>query len=123
MAIHQSKQTPTVCYKTVESLSALVKPKIYATKIPDPLVKREDLRMKPKKDAGPDMGSYEAPKVLKELETKGISQAWSNAPIIKFYDSQIKHAKKVPAAGHYKVTSEAINRLSRSPPSIRMRRH
>ena len=112
-----------MCYKTVESLSNLVRPKSRVTKIYDPKIKREDLSKKPPKDKGPDMGSYDSKKGYEYTQTKGLSQKFSAAPIVKFYEQDIKRSKKVPSCSHYTVTKDAMSRLSKSPPSIRMRRH
>ena len=111
-----------MCYKSVEALTAN-KPRVIAPKIYEPKVKREDLRKKPKKDSAPDMGSYEPAKVAKALHKQGLSQKWDTGPVVKFYEKQVKLSKHVPSCNYYKVTTDAYNRLSRSPPSIAMKRH
>ena len=112
-----------MCYKTVESLTNAVKPRLLTSKWQEPKVKREELRAKPKKDPNPDMGSYESSKCLSYIEKKGFSQQWDKGPVLKFYESAVKHSKKVPACSHYNVPTDALNKLSKSPPSIRTRRH
>ena len=123
VAIYQSKQTPTVCYKTTDSLTGATKPRIFSTKIHDPLVKKEDLGKKPKKSNLPDMGSYDSTKAYRYTMKRGFSQKWDSGPVKKFYEIDIKRSKKVPSCSYYTVTNDAMNRLSKSPPSIRMRRH
>jgi len=59
MAIHQAKQAPSFSYKTVEALTICTKPKVLTYKLHNPLIKKEDLGKKVKKDTAPDMGSYE----------------------------------------------------------------
>ena len=56
-AVWHSNQSPTVCYKKVEDLTNLVKPRIFALKIAEPS-KRLEENKKPKKSDLPDMGSY-----------------------------------------------------------------
>ena len=99
------------------------KPRVRTTKMYEPKIKREDLRKKPKKDSGPDMGSYEPQKAQKSLYKKEYSQQWDKGPVVKFYEHEIRRSKKVPSCSHYKVTADAFSRISRSPPSIRMKRH
>jgi len=69
------------------------------------------------------MGTYEPTKSIKYIERKELSQKWDSGPIKKFYDIEINRAKKVPAPNFYEVTDGAFNRLSKSPNSIRVRRH
>lgn len=123
IAVYQSKQTPTVCYQTTEQLIGPTKPRVLVTKIPDPLVKKEDLGKKPKKSSEPDMGTYDATKAFRYTQKRGFSQKWDTGPVVKFYEGEVRRAKKVPSCSHYVVTNEALNRLSKSPPSIRTRRH
>lgn len=123
MAIYQAKQTPTVCYTSLESLTSATKPRVLTSKLQEPKIKKEDLGKKPKKDTGPDMGTYEPTKSIKYIERKELSQKWDSGPIKKFYDIEINRAKKVPAPNFYEVTDGAFNRLSKSPNSIRVRRH
>ena len=62
-AVHYAKLTPTVCYKDIESLSTMIKPRCLYTKIP--AVKetaQEANRIRPKKSHDPDMGTYRADK-------------------------------------------------------------
>lgn len=61
-----------MCYKSVESLTSN-KPRVLAPKMYEPIIKREDLRKKPKKDSAPDMGTYEAAKVAKAFHKTGFS--------------------------------------------------
>ena len=68
------------------------------TKIYEPKIKKEDLGKKPKKDSAPDMGTYDSKKGFEFTQTKGLSQKFSDAPIIKFYESSVKQAKKVPSS-------------------------
>lgn len=62
-AVHNAKQTPSVCYKDVKSLTNCTKPRIFALKIPDAKTTAADMHRKPKKSTEPDMGSYEPGKV------------------------------------------------------------
>ena len=93
------------------------------TKIHDPVIKKEDLGKKTKKSTDPDMGTYDATKAFKSTTKRGFSQKWDTGPVIKFYEGEIKRSKKVPSCSYYDVTNEALNRLSKSPLSIRMKRH
>ena len=123
-AIHHAKQTPTVCYKEVGSLTNLVKPRILETKIHPNKLTAQEVAKKPPKSKDPDMGTYNAPKCIDHFTDKtGFSGKLSSAPVPKFYDMAIKKSKGVPAPTHYKITQNHFNRLSRSPPSIRTRRH
>ena len=69
------------------------------------------------------MGSYDSTKAYKYTMKRGFSQKWDSGPVKKFYEIDIKRSKKVPSCSYYTVTNDAMNRLSKSPPSIRMRRH
>lgn len=124
-AVHYAKQTPTICYKDIGSLTTMIKPRCKYTKIFE--VKetaQEANRIKPKKTHEPDVGSYEAPKAKDYLENKtGYSGKVTPSPFVRFYEPNLKQRKYVPAPSHYKVTSEHFNRLSKSPPSLRTRRH
>ena len=123
-AIVQAKTTPTVCYKDLGSLTALTKPRTRQTKIYDPLVKREDLHKKPKKDPLPDFGSYEVGKSFNyTAKASEYSQKWMTGPVVRFHEGPNKHKKHVPAASHYKITKQHFDRLSKSPPSLRINRH
>ena len=55
-AVWHSNQSPTVCYKKVEDLTNLVKPKIFSLKMIEPSKKFDD--WKPKKSDLPDVGTY-----------------------------------------------------------------
>ena len=99
------------------------KPRIFVTKIHDPLIKKEDLGKKPKKSTDPDMGTYDSTKAFRYTMRRGFSQKWDTGPVIKFYEGELKRSKKVPSCSYYTVTDDAMNRLSKSPPSIRMKRH
>ena len=102
----------------------MVKPRTLITKIYEPTIKKEDLGKKPKKDPLPDMGSYDTKKGFEYTRDRSYpSQKWSTAPVVKFYEQNIKRTKAVPSCSHYVVTDKAVNKLSRSPPSIRVRRH
>ena len=70
MAVHNAKQTPTVCYKNVDQLTNMTKPRIFALKIPDAKTKAADMHRKPPKSKEPDMGSYEQTKVQEYLRDK-----------------------------------------------------
>jgi hypothetical protein len=123
MAVHHSKQVPSFTYKNTESLSNLTKPRSLIAKMYEPKIKREDLAKKPKKDSGPDMGSYDSTKAYDFVQTKGLSQKFAAGPVVKFYDQALKVSKKVPGTGHYKIPDKTYTRISKSPPSIRMKRH
>jgi hypothetical protein len=73
MAIHQAKQAPSFSYKTVESLTVCTKPKVQTYKLHDPVIKKEDLGKKIKKDTAPDVGSYETMNSLKFIEQAGFT--------------------------------------------------
>ena len=104
-AIIQSKKTPAVCYKEVSSLTQSTKPRSRVTKIHDPLIKREDLGKKPKKDPLPDFGSYEVNKSFNfTAKASEFSQKWMTGPVKRFHEHSQKHQKFVPSANHYKVT-------------------
>ena len=107
----------------MEQLTQSIKPRILVTKIPDPLVKKEEWGKRPKKSNDPDMGTYEPTKAFKYTVKRGFSQKWDTGPVVKFYEGEIKRSKKVPSCSQYTVTNDALNRLSKSPPSIRMKRH
>ena len=123
-AIYKSKQTPTVCYKTVDNLIGPTKPRSLITKIYEPTTKKEDLMKKPKKDPLPDMGSYESKRGFEYTRDRSYpSQKWSPSPVVKFYEPQIKRSKQVPSCSHYTVTDKALSKITKSPPSLRIRRH
>ena len=106
------------------SLIAKIKPRTRSTKIYDPLVKREDLHKKPKKDPLPDFGSYETEKSFNfTAKASEFSQKWMTGPVVRFHEGPVKHTKHVPSSSHYKVTTDHFNRLSKSPPSLRTNRH
>ena len=69
------------------------------------------------------MGTYEPSKAIKYLEPKELSQKWDTSVHKKFYDIEINRTKKVPAPNFYEVTNGAFRSLSKSPNSIRIRRH
>ena len=106
------------------SLITYIKPRTRSTKIYDPLVKREDLGKKPKKDTGPDFGSYEADKSFNfTAKSPEFSQKWMTGPVVRFHEGPVKHTKHVPSASYYKVTTQHFDRLSKSPPTFRTKRH
>ena len=107
----------------MEQLIGPTKPRIHVTKIPDPLVKKEDLGKRPKKSTDPDMGTYEPTKAFKYTVKRGFSQKWDTGPVVKYYERDIKRSKIVPSCSQYTVSKDALDRLSKSPPSIRMKRH
>lgn len=90
MAAYYAKQTPTVCYKKVEDLSNLIKPKIFAAKIVEPVMKKDDVGKKIPKDKGPDMGSYEVGPAQNYVAKRGLSQKWSTGPVVSFHDASVK---------------------------------
>ena len=101
-----ASQTPTVCYKSVESLSNLIRPRVLFTKFPNPTTKKEELGKKPAKSNDPDMGTYNPEPGYVVTNPAVLSQKWSPSPIVKFYERQIKLSSGVPAAGHYNITKE-----------------
>ena len=110
-------------YKTVDALTACIRPRVQCIELKSPKVKREDLGKKPKKANGPDMGTYDPSKGLKAVEPRVIGAEWKDNPVIKYYEHDIKRSNNVPGTGHYTVTQAMYNRLSKSPPSIRIKRH
>ena len=90
-------------------MTKATKPRILETKIHPPLIKKEDLGKKIKKSTNPDVGSYEPTKGLNYTARKGFTQKMNTGPVIKFYESQVKLAKKVPSCSHYTVTDKAMN--------------
>lgn len=113
-----------MCYKDVQDLSVAIKPRTLATKIYEPLVKREDLYKKAKKDPLPDFGSYNTEKSFNyTAKSSEFSQKWLAGPVKRFHEGSVKHSKHVPSANFYKITTQHFDRLSKSPPSLRSKRH
>ena len=84
----------------------------------------EQLR-KTKKSSEPDMGSYDPGQCKEYVRDKtGHSQKMSSSPVPKYYDIALKRSKNVPPPNQYKITQEHYKRVvSKSPPSIRVKRH
>ena len=125
MAVYYSKQTPALGYKNVDSLlQNPAKKQAFAYKFPPTKTTAADLSKKIPKSDKPDVGTYQSQPAYKyTLPRKGHSQKWTNTPKTRFYDFDIKRSKEVPGAGTYKVQPNVFKQLSRSPPSIAIRRH
>ena len=126
-AIYQSDQTPSLCYKEVESLTKLVKPKALSFKIHNETeIQAEQAKRIGKKSNLPDVGTYEHVKSFNSTQvTPGYSQKILKAPKTMFYENSIKRTKFVPPPNHYKIADieKGFKALSKSPPQIRMKRH
>ena len=106
-------------------MTSVTKPKTFAAKITAPKNTADEPAHKIRKDTmAPDMGSYEPRKSQEYIEPKkGPSQKWETGPVVRYYEKMIKLNKEKPACNNYKVTSDHFNRLSKSPPSVRINRH
>ena len=69
------------------------------------------------------MGSYQKDGIDKLVRPKSYALIMSKNPKKPFYTANIKNAQGKPNAATYKVNPDVYNRISRSPNSIRMRRH
>ena len=91
-----------------------------------PSTKEFDSGIKVKKSKEPDVGTYEPFKAFINTQKKSTERngyKMLNSKILTF-TQQEAHAKKgIPGVGHYKNKEKGIDRLSRSPTSLRIKRH
>ena len=124
VAVDHAFQTPTVCYKDVSSLvNDTVKPKIFKYKFV-PAKGGPDTSIRPKKTNEVDVGSYNPLPSFEYVQDRtGPSQKWLTGKRESVVDPEVRRTKGNPNPAHYKVKMEAYDRLSKSPPSIRTKRH
>ena len=89
----------------------------------NPTEKQEEQKVL-KKSKLPDMGSYNPTESIKSIQKKpGYSQKILQAPRGSYFEKDVKRSKHVPPPNQYKVEDSAFRALSRSPNSVRIRRH
>ena len=111
-------QTPGFIY---EASVAIVKPKIFTTKIyPD---KKGPQDAKPKKTDEPAPGSYNVDNSYLKTQWSQRLPQFSKLKNKTFVDDYKKQKDWLPGVGTYKEVEKGYSKLSFNPPSIKTKRH
>ena len=126
--IYQSKQTPGHKYDADKSLDRVKFHRPVFHKIrPEGLQEANNPNgLKPKKSKEPDVGTYEPFKAFMNTQTKSTEKNGYKMLKTKITSFSMveAHAKKgIPGPGAYKNKEKGIDSLSRSPVSLRIKRH
>jgi hypothetical protein len=123
--IYQSKQTPGHKYDADKSLDRVKfhKPIYYKMR---PENKSPESGIKPKKSKEPDVGTYEPFKAFMHTQTKSTERngyKMLKTKITPFTLIEAQAKKGIPGVGHYKNKEKGLDNLSKSPTSLRIKRH
>ena len=123
--IYRSKQTPGHKYDADKSLDRVKfhRPIFHMIR-PEGAAPASGL--KPKKSKEPDVGTYEPFKAFLNTQTKSTERngyKMLKTKITSFSSIEAQAKKGIPGVGHYRNKEKGIDNLSKSPVSLRIKRH
>jgi hypothetical protein len=123
-AVSHAMSMPSYKYNHQEAFyKQSTQPRVFALKIKEPKETSPANAYRIIKSKNPDMGSYQKDGIDKLVRPKSFALIISTNPKKPFYTTDINRSKGRPNAATYRVDPKVFNRLSKSPPSIRTRRH